>query len=258
MSSAIVSGASEEKGRAAAEARHAMTRANETPDAVKDVALRLPPSEVVKRLLTDDRMQSVWRFLLRQNADQESVNRHILFNDVGLPPTWDADKAFSPQERAAAAFFASIVDDLTRKPDLIKRADAKARAKPFLDAAKLCREMIEHAGGYERGFDEMGEPLDFNLKKALGVVANILEHEGKRASAINDPLSIKRSAKDRADDELRVKTRKVAATMMSIYGSRNYEITARVVSIALDVEVSKKDIENWCADIPAYLQKESQ
>lgn len=234
-----------------------MTRANETPDAVKCVALLLPPSGVVKRLLTDERMRSVWWFLLRQNADQESVNSHILFNDVDLSALWDADKAFSAEERAAAAFFASIVDDLTRKPDLIKLADAEARAKPFLDAAKLCREMIEHAGGYEHGFEEMGEPLDFNLKKALGVVANILEHEGKRASAMNDPRLIKRSAKSRVDDELRVRTRKVTATMMSIYERRNYEITARVVSIALDVDVSKKDVENWCAGIPAHLEKKS-
>lgn len=68
---------------------------------IADAARHLPPSGVAERLLTDERMETVWRFLLRQNADQEAVAQHLLFNDAGLLTTWDSEQKFSPQQRAA-------------------------------------------------------------------------------------------------------------------------------------------------------------
>ncbi len=222
---------------------------------IADAARHLPPSGVAERLLTDERMETVWRFLLRQNVDQEAVAQHLLFNDAGLPTTWDAEQTFSPQQRAAAVFFVSVVGDLTGEPELIKHADADALAQPFLDAAKLCREMIRNAEGYQRGYDEAGQPLSFDLAKALDVVADCLEYKGNAALATNDPHVIKRSANERGDDALRVKTRLVAATMFCLYGRRNLGLTATVVTVATGVKIQKKDVENWCRHIPAYLRK---
>lgn len=217
------------------------------PIGVKDAARHLPPSDVAQRLLADPRMERVWRVLLRQAADREAVERRLLFADH-LPTTWGQE--FSPQQRACAALFVDVVENLTRAAKIVKRADTDARAKPYFDAAKVCRAMIEDAERYERGYEEAGEVLDFDLRRALKVVADILECEAKRASAIDQPRVIERSAKSPGEDELRVKARMVGATMFSIYGKRNTAIVATIMSVATGAAVLQKSIENWCADIP--------
>lgn len=219
---------------------------NWLPASIGDAARYLPPSEVVERLLTDMRMRSVWAFLMLQKPDSDAVDRHLFFEEA-LPAVWGQE--FSPQERAAAAFLCSIAGSLARALELTTRAEADARAAPFLSAAKVCREMIPHAEGFQRGFDEVGEPLDFDLEKAFAIVAGILESKAKRISATNDPHIIERSAKERGDDELRVKARTVAKTMLNIYRQRNYGLTSTITSVATGLAVTKKQAENWTADL---------
>jgi hypothetical protein len=123
-----------------------MTRENETPDAseipawvpdsVKDAARYLPASDIVERLLSDPRMENVWERLSKQKPDDDAVNLRLLFDDH-LPATWDAaERKFSPQQRAAVAFFCAVVEYLTGETKIVKRADVDARAKVLFRCRK--------------------------------------------------------------------------------------------------------------------------
>jgi hypothetical protein len=222
------------------------------PAAVKSAALALPYHPVVERLVTDDRMKTVWRYLLRQDADMDHVWTIHLFGS--LPVTWwNAQQSFAPQETACAAFLTIVVDKLVRKQAVITRAKADAEATPYFDAARLCRDASDRAQRSRMEF-EPAQALGIDLSKALDIAAAYLHCYGRGIEQANLPFVITRSVKARGDDELRVKTRLVAMQMFAFFGSLNLGLAAKVVSVALGVAVSKKDAENWCADIPACFE----
>jgi hypothetical protein len=217
------------------------------PRAVADVALRLPPSDIVARLLCDERMKAVWNYLATHDADidDRDPDRHnavlaaTLYDDR-MPLTESA----SARDLAAAAFFLAIVDDLTRETTIAKRVDVDSQAQRYFDAAKLCRETIPDSETLTNGFFESGEALNFDLAEALAVIARIFNSRGDRIRA-DKPDIIERSSKLRGDDALRVTAREIAMTFSRSYGNYNYGLTAIITSVATGADVTKKSIANW-------------
>jgi hypothetical protein len=209
------------------------------PALVKEIAQRLPPNDIVTRLLSDVRMKSVWSYLARHDADSDAVLAMTLYNERMPPP----DSSASLSDRSSAAFFLAIVDDLMHETTVVKRVDVDAQAQGFFEAAKLCRETIADAEGLTNGFFEAGEALNFDLAEALGVIAVIFERRGKRIRA-DRPNIIERSSRSRGDDALRIMARKIATTFFRFYGSHNYGLTAIIMSSATGANVSKKFVEN--------------
>jgi hypothetical protein len=212
------------------------------PKPVADVASRLPPSDIVARLLTDARMESVWRFLAKQDAISDAVLTMTLF-DERMPPHEQ-----SMRDRASAAVFLAIIDALASETKARKRIDVDAQAQRYFDAAKLCRETILDAEVLTNGFFEVGEALNFDLAKALDVIAGIFESRGDRIRVDNIDV-IARSSKSRGDDALRIAARKIATTFFRFYGNHNYGLTAIVTSVATGDVVTKKSVANWCGDL---------
>jgi hypothetical protein len=203
------------------------------PGALKEVALRLPPSEVLLRLTTSARMESVWRELLRQNVVNNLADNHLLWlhRDTPLGLTRDDLTAYSPQEKAAAAFFANAVDALTQPPKAMTHAEHDARMQRFNDAADLCREQADR--------------IDDDLKSALEKVGNFFAHQAEMLEArVADPQIIERRV---GDDALRVQARLIAAWSLSLYGQRNLGSIATIMSIATGTEISKSQVEKWTA-----------
>ncbi|HEY8124186.1 MAG TPA: hypothetical protein VIF88_02030 [Methylocystis sp.] len=241
------------------------------PALVEDVARRLPPSEIVDRLLTDDRMKIVWRSLMRQTPNDAQVDVSLLHDprikivwrslmrqtpkdtqvdvsllwrarDTPLGLTRDVLYSYPAGERGCAAFFVGVVDVLAEPPSAMTRVEYDAEVRRFADAAELCR--TEHAAGMPH--------------EALAIVADYFARKAMSMKTTSGLHIVERSGGERSDDALRVQARHVAAESFALYGQRNCGTVAKALSVATGVTVSKGSIENWTHDVPKYFARDSQ
>ncbi|MBG0796657.1 hypothetical protein IYX23_02960 [Methylocystis sp. L43] len=204
-----------------------------TPTLVELIAKRLPPSDVVDRLLSDPRMNAAWRELLRQRANDKLVDAHLIWleRDTPLGLTRDDLSKHSRAECAAAALFVNAVAALTKSPSLKTRAEHDAKASKLAEAAALCREQRQHAAG--------------DLKQALAIVADHFNFQAELIEANgDDPHIIERRV---GDDATRVQARMVAAWSFAFYGRRNLGTVATISSVATATETSKQQVVKWTA-----------
>lgn len=214
-----------------------------TPKLVADIALRLPPSLVVRRLVTDARLHDVWKRLLQQTAaDIARVDLGLLWferRDAPLGLTRDGLSKYPAQERAAAAFFVSVIDAFADTPILKTRVEFDAQAQRFADAVELCAQ--EREGAY-----------DGALRDALDIVARHFAYRSTRLQTASGPEVLERSAKDRSSDDMRIKARLIATAYFQLYGDkRDLLIIKTIMTVATGVEISKKNVENWTKFTPS-------
>lgn len=209
------------------------------PRLVADIALRLPDSPIVRRLLTDARMEAVWRKLAKQppnNVPSHDTRLLYVERDGATLGLTRADLAgHSPSERGAASFFVSILTAFMESPTLRTRVDYDAQAKRFIDAVDLCREEREHSAGA--------------LRDALDIVGRHFAYSARNMETVSGPDVVERAGGDRSDDDLRLRIRRLAAVSLLIYGKRNFTTLATVLSVATARDVTKKMIENATRDL---------
>lgn len=215
------------------------------PRLVADIALRIPPNPIVRRLVTDDRMKAVWRLLPQQHADDAWADLRLLWveGDIPLNLTRDAISAYSAPERAAAALFVGAIEILSSTSPLLTRAEYDAQAKRFADAAALCLEQRQHSHG--------------SLQEALDIVAVHFAHKAKIMETVSGPQVVERSSskEDRGADALRVQTRQLAAASLTLYGRRNCGTLATIVSVATGADVTKPAVIKMTADLAPDRQE---
>jgi hypothetical protein len=222
---------------------------NWVPVAVRKVAPNLDGSAPLKRrLLCDDRMKGVWRELRkRAPCDRDEVGRRlkpheqILMKYLGL-----LNEDVSPADQACAAFIISVTRTIWNPSGTLvwTKAVAKEDAARWEDAATLCRWIAS-------------EPMFPQQHVAAKQMADFLQthadslKDPERACLANldpqqiEPFRLDRSSRLRGDDKIRGYTRAIAADAHRIFGSYLYGTVATVVSVALQTEVTRKDVGNW-------------
>jgi hypothetical protein len=161
---------------------------------------------ILHRLVTDDRMKYVWRELHpRAKADKDLV-------------------AFFDTAWQQARSIARTVE--TRK-------DRAARAKPYLQAAELCRWTREH---------DIAAKMNPELAAAAAVMAGYFAEVERREGNLDSPLIVKYHGED---DVARAYARVLGQRTRELFGATLYRTVATTASVALDREIIWQQIRDW-------------
>jgi hypothetical protein len=161
--------------------------------------------------------------------------------------TWGVSELeVSPPEQACAAFFCSLVIELSVPKEPVKRQDALKLAYRWLDASAICRSAI----------NEPGRPgTEPELARALSAVAEYLKEYAQfiiESANRSSPHLLKRSSGQRNDDASRAVVRAMAVGSHAIFGKYLYGTLATIAAVTLDADVDAESVRNWCADLPCH------
>lgn len=209
------------------------------PSPVKRMAMAMGlayEGTVAHRLLTDPRMKSVWRELKNHEITPDALasleQRERMSN-------WDiSDLKDSLQDQAYAAFYARVAIEFCSPRIVASRVDVKKSAKPWHDAAVLCWHVMRY---------EFRPKIDAEFAQALAIVGEYLERQGQLLENKRSPYIVERRSRLRGDDNNRVNTRLIGEATYSIFGSVLYGTVAKIASVALQANISEKDVQNWCS-----------
>jgi hypothetical protein len=218
---------------------------NATPTLVKSMAAAIinggstiKPSrcgtDMARRLLTDPKMNNVWKTLQRTPAKLWASEKWRQMKML--------DEGASLQEMAAAVFFYSAMKAfgglLLPPPPIWTRKEIEEFGEPWLSAAQLCWKTM-HTPAAES-----------NVGLAIAL-AEVGEYFERRSSVPPEgsPHVIGRSSKDRGNDEVRVQVRTFASETHKLFGRYLSGTVAKVATIALQTTITEKSTKNWCADL---------
>ncbi len=207
------------------------------PDSVARVALAYPNQFGALPLLRDPRMESVWDYLRRRKVPPESAKSLLV--SLNGPAMWKVSEAeMSPADIACATLYVCILGGFNDDCRIISGAEADQMAKPFREAARLCRE-------------QMADPfLPINKAELMKALEMVGRHFDSRASAIEEDLNVvARSSRARGDDRIRVGVRRIAWATKTLFGSTLYTIVAKIATVTLGVTVTAKQVENWTKNV---------
>ena len=165
---------------------------NWVPAIVKKLAVGFrvrSAEELVRRLVTDPKMKTVWQYLLHraQPADSEFANSKTIqeFLLVSEPP-------ISVQEQTCAVFFLWVVNELCTPRAATTRQDIENLVAPWRSAAEQCRSAIGC----------LSSSANPELVKALSITAEYFEFRVQVANA-NNPNPLKRRRGKPEDNSVR-------------------------------------------------------
>lgn len=232
------------------------------PDSVKRTALAMATCGMevgfAHRLLSDTRMESVWKEIHKQARmldDRQLENGLAALVGPVRMEDWGLCKfEFSLPEQVCAAFFCSLVIELGNKRELgmeldnkgekiVTHTDIKRYADRWRSAAKLCRQM-EYEGGRHR--------VDPKLSDAISMVGAYFDQYARFIEDANEgnPYVVGRSSRQRNDDAVRAQVRAIAVITNKIFGKFLYKTLATVASVVFQNNVKPESVRDWCADIP--------
>lgn len=226
------------------------------PDAVKSMATKGSfPFETAeaRRLVTDDRMQTVWKKLRKRRVGGEVIDHLDWFQRLD---TWGIPEAgVSLEDRCCAALFAYAAQELSSPREVWTRHDATRFAKKWDEAASLCR-WISHDPMFaaDREFANAAKVSAIGMEKH----AELLKKEGRVVNLGQDdtPYIIgERGSGSRGDDKIRGRVRAIAIATHKLYGLFLYDIVAKLVTVAMQpqFEVTEHSVRNWCSDLVLTL-----
>jgi hypothetical protein len=190
--------------------------------------------EIVDRLLTDPKMETVWREIgqrpvkpLPAHLEPNLRVNHWLGHDVEA----------SPKDEAAVAFFACAVIK-TRLKNKLARKDISAFATRLANAAEVAR-MVR--------LNPFLHPVDTDvdaLAKTEAILAQ-LAAEVRRTSPKGHPLILEKRTEN---DTERAIVRSIATTTKAIFGKHLYGTVATAVSVGLNLNprITQADVRDWC------------
>jgi hypothetical protein len=230
------------------------------PPTVADEAQRLlatheiVDADLVLRLATDARMQSVWRHLLKHrhfpNRPRISDSLRVIVSDTTLIPPSDH---LSDQEVALTLFFwcAYVFAFLKPTVSTVSRHDV-AIANCRLEAARLRLSAARLRGLYLIPSDEhQFLPPDISNQAADGE-AYFVEQAAKFCDEIEAALIKLKVAeaplivdRDHGHNEARGYIGLLAVETRKLFGSTLVGTLKKVASVALEKEITDKQAENW-------------
>jgi hypothetical protein len=195
------------------------------PPAVHEFVLREEKEErqgqydvraVVRRIATSEKMKSVWRRLKKRGASDDQLREFMVYACV-----------------AAAT-----------RP-LMTRKERDARVKPYADAAKLCREVLnppDHLPGeWRRQLSRSAGP---KLAAASSVMADYFERSARMMMILpGSPWVVENHIKD---DAARAFVQTFGQHTKDIFGDVMYDNVATVAAVALNRKITQKQVRNWC------------
>jgi hypothetical protein len=220
---------------------------NWVPSTVKKLAVWFYgfDDDLVWRLVADPQMKSVWQYLLRRAQPVDSAiadDYSQLFLQLGV-----SQMDLPKQERACAIFFWFVVLELGVRRTAATRQDIANSVAPWRSAAEQCR----------LAFGSLGSgSANSELAKALSMSAKYFEFKARIAGEdANSPYTLKRSSGEPENNTVRGRVRALALISRELYGSFQYRILASVASVALQTNVTVRNVRNWCTDIPAAREE---
>ena len=224
-----------------------MMNAEEMPDwvpvTVKKWAVKFGVAdELVRRLVTDPKMKSVWQYLLRRAQPVCSeIPDEFKLTAIFLGPS---ETSVSVQEQACALFFLHVVLELCGQWAATTRQEIENSVAPWRSAAEQCRSAI----GCLRS-----SAANRELVEALSLAAKHFEARAQVAGEdAHSPYTLKRRSGKPEDNTVRV--RALALISRGLYGSFQYGVLASVATVALQTNVTEKDVRNWCSDLPSPMK----
>jgi hypothetical protein len=123
------------------------------------------------------------------------------------------------------------------------RAQADEFARPWLSAAELCWWVMRH---------ESRPKIDPEFARALSIVGEYLEDQGRLLEQRDGLYIVERSSKKRGDDKIRARVRALATATHVIFGQFLYGTVATVATVALQIDpaVKGRSVRNWCRGLP--------
>jgi hypothetical protein len=202
--------------------------------------------ELVRRLVTDPKMKSVWEYLLRR---AQPVCPEIVDEETSWTlETWGVcDLGVSVQERACALFFWFVIMEVCASRMPATRQDIENFVAPWRSAAEQCRLAI---GYHRRGADD-------EVEKALTISAEYFAARVRFAEQDKNVYMLKRRSGKLEDDIARGVVRALAWDTYALYGSFQYGVLASVTTVALQTNVTYKSVRNWCSDLRVAAPEDS-
>jgi hypothetical protein len=211
------------------------------PPSVVSMACAMRPFEreipeeqkLIERLLTDRRMETVWRHLKGVEV-QASTIEALPENQRMRNWVEPSLENFSLNDEACAAFFASVVIELGVPKEPATRRDIPALT-PMLSAAEQCRFALSIPR----------VKYDHELAKSLLMAKAYFEDEARKIT--NHPYFLGRRMGE--GDTTRARVRAIAARTRAIFGKFLYGTVATVASIALQTEIGAETVRKWCSGL---------
>jgi hypothetical protein len=191
--------------------------------------------EIVDRLLTDPKMETVWRQIGQRKVKPLPAD---LAPNLRVNHWFGHDVEASPKDEAAAAFFACVVIE-TRLENKLARKDISAFATRLADAAETARTVR---------LNPFLHPVDTDvdaLAKTEAILARLAD-DFRRTSPKGHPLILERGGENETE---RAIVRSIASTTKTIFGQHLYGTVAAAVSVALKLEpdnITPADVRDWC------------
>jgi hypothetical protein len=222
------------------------------PYAVRRVAPHLDGPNHNRRLLCDDRMKRVWP-VLRKRAPHEVASRleeheRRLMESLGL-----LNEGVSAADQACAAFVISVARTIWNPSGRLvwTKAEMKKQADIWKEAAAVCR-WVANEPMFPEHHIAATEMADF-----FQTHADSLWEHGHLANLDQqiEPFVLERSSHSPGhrggggDDHVRGYTRAIAADAHRIFGKFMYGTVAMVTSVALQENIDRKNVENWCKEL---------
>jgi hypothetical protein len=198
--------------------------------------------EIVGRLLTNPKMEAVWREIGQYEIEvlpaylEENLRADYWLGPVETPP--------SAKDEAAVAFFACVVINTVLKNKLAC-ADISAFATRLANAAETTRMVRLNHLVCPAGADTDA------LEKAEAILAQ-LAAEVRRTSPKGHPFILERR---RANDTKRAIVRSIASTTKAIFGKYLCNTVATAASVALKSNISHENVRDWCEGLLATSAK---
>ena len=216
------------------------------PESVKCMAAAIEIGKDIGLLLmTDKRMDSVWRELQKQaKANGVEIAMRALNSRYRMQKWGVSELGISLPDRACAAFYSWVVIELGVPKESATRQGIAAMAKPWHSAAERCR-MAIHSPGRPGLEPELARALEMSSQYLEEYSQFIIESAGR-----DGPYILKRSSGQRNDNSTRGKVRALAMGTKAMFGSYLYRTVSTVASVALQTDVDWESVRNWCQDLP--------
>ena len=210
---------------------------NWVPAAVKKLAVQSGfAEELVRRLVTDPKMKSVWQYLRRA----QPVVSEIAGFGAALEFWGVSEMGVSVQEQACALFFYFVVIEMCAPMAATTRQDIENSVATWRFTAEQCRSAIGC----------LSSSANRELVKALSLSAKYFEAKAQDAEKdAKSPYTLKRRSGKPEDNTVRGQVRALALVSRGLYGSFQYGILASVATVALQTNVTEKSVRNWCSDL---------
>jgi len=199
---------------------------NWVPASVKKLAVRVSgfDDELVRRLVTDPKMENVWQYLLlrAQPMDSEVADSKWIQELLRVSET-----PISVQEQTCAVFFLYVINELSAPRAATTRQDIENLVAPWRSAAEQCRSAISR----------LSSRANRELVKALSITAEYFESEAIFAGVdANNPYTLKRRSGKPEDNSVRGRVRALAWITYPLYGSFQYGVLASVAVVRYGFE----------------------